>query len=65
MSLGDLRPLWYSSRNSHAEGEHVNRGRDTPSPACQVGNLEPRKLTTYYFNRLLLLKRLIFKLYPT
>jgi hypothetical protein len=30
-SLRDFRPLRYSSRDSHAEGEHVNRGRDTPS----------------------------------
>ena len=30
-SLRDFRPLQYSSRNGHAEGEHVNRGRDTPS----------------------------------
>ena len=31
MSLRDFRPLPYSSRDGHAEGEHVNRGRDTPS----------------------------------
>ena len=30
-SLRDFRPLLYSSRDGHAEGEHVNRGRDTPS----------------------------------
>ena len=37
-SLRDLRPLRYSSRDGHAEGEHVNRGRDTPSfyPTLQV-----------------------------
>ena len=37
-SLRDLRPLRYSSRDGHAEGEHVNRGRDTPifCPALQV-----------------------------
>ena len=29
-SLRDFRPLRYSSRNGHAQGEHVNRGRDTP-----------------------------------
>jgi hypothetical protein len=29
-SLRDFRPLWYSSRDHHAEGEHVNRGRGTP-----------------------------------
>ena len=25
-SLRDFRPLQYSSRDGHAEGEHVNRG---------------------------------------
>ena len=30
-SLRDFRPLRYSSRNGHVVGEHVNRGRDTPS----------------------------------
>ena len=37
-SLRDLRPLRYSSRDGHAEGEHVNRGRDTPNfcPTLQV-----------------------------
>jgi hypothetical protein len=37
-SLRDFRPLRYSSRDGHAEGEHVNRGRDTPSfcPILQV-----------------------------
>ena len=37
-SLRDFRPLLYSSRDGHAEGEHVNRGRDTPSfcPTLQV-----------------------------
>ena len=37
-SLRDFRPLRYSSWNGHAEGEHVNRGRDTPSfcPNLQV-----------------------------
>jgi len=36
--LRDFRPLRYSSRDGHAEGEHVNRGRDNPSfcPALQV-----------------------------
>jgi len=29
-SLRDFRPLRYSSRDGHAEWEHVNRGRDTP-----------------------------------
>ena len=37
-SLRDFRPLRYSSRDGHAEGEHVNRGRDTPSfcPTLQL-----------------------------
>ena len=37
-SLRDFQPLRYSSRDGHAEGEHVNRGRDTPSfcPTLQV-----------------------------
>jgi hypothetical protein len=37
-SLQDVRPLRYSSRDGHAEGEHVNRGRDTASfcPTLQV-----------------------------
>jgi hypothetical protein len=37
-SLRDFRPLRYSSRDGHAEGEHVNRGRDTPTfcPTLQV-----------------------------
>jgi len=30
-SFRDFRPLRYSSRDGHAEGEHINRGRDTPS----------------------------------
>ena len=36
--LRDFRPLRYSSRDGHAEGEHVNRGTDTPSfcPNLQV-----------------------------
>ena len=29
-SLQDFRPLRYGSRGGHAEGERVNRGRDTP-----------------------------------
>jgi hypothetical protein len=33
-SLRDFRPLRYSSRDDHAEGEHVNRGRDTPIFLC-------------------------------
>ena len=37
-SLRDFRPLRYSSRDGQAEGEHVNRGRDTLSfcPTLQV-----------------------------
>jgi hypothetical protein len=37
-SLRDFRPLRYSSMDGHAEGEHVNRGRDTPifCPTLQV-----------------------------
>ena len=36
--LRDFRPLRYSSQDGHAEEEHVNRGRDTPSfcPTLQV-----------------------------
>ena len=37
-SRRDFRPLRYSSWDGHAEGEHVNRGRHTPSfcPTLQV-----------------------------
>jgi hypothetical protein len=37
-SLRDFRPLRYRSREGHAEGEHVNRGRDIPNfcPILQV-----------------------------
>ena len=37
-SLREFRPLRYSSRDGHAGGERVNRGRDTPSfcPTLQV-----------------------------
>ena len=37
-SLWDFRLLRYGSRDGHAEGEHVNRGRDTPSfcPTLQM-----------------------------
>jgi hypothetical protein len=40
-SLLDFRPLWYRSQYGQAEGEHVNRGRDTPSfcPNLQVLNM--------------------------
>jgi hypothetical protein len=36
--LRDFRPLRYGSRDGHAEGQHVNRGRETASfcPALQV-----------------------------
>jgi hypothetical protein len=30
-SLRDFRPLRYSNWDGNAEGEHVNRGRDTPN----------------------------------
>ena len=36
-SLWDFQPLWYSSRDGHAEGEHVNRGRDT-SPRVDISS---------------------------
>jgi hypothetical protein len=37
-SLRYFRPLRYSSRDGHAEGEHVSKGRDTPyfCPNLQV-----------------------------
>jgi hypothetical protein len=37
-SLQDFRLLRYSSRDGHAEGDNVNRGRDTTSfcPTLQV-----------------------------
>jgi hypothetical protein len=37
-SLRYFRPVRYSNRDRHAEREHVNRGRDTPSfcPTLQV-----------------------------
>jgi hypothetical protein len=37
-SLRDFRQLRYSNPDGHAEGEHVNRGRDTPifCPTLQV-----------------------------
>jgi hypothetical protein len=37
-SLRDFRPLRYSIRDGHVEGEHVIRGRETPSfwPTLQV-----------------------------
>ena len=40
-SLQDFRPLRYSSRDGHTKGEHVNRGRDTPSfcPTLQVRDM--------------------------
>jgi hypothetical protein len=40
-SLRDFRPLRYSSRDGHAEGDHVNRGTDTPSfcPTLQVRDM--------------------------
>ena len=40
-SLGDFRPPRYCNRDGHAKGEHVNRGRATPSfcPTLQVLNM--------------------------
>jgi hypothetical protein len=37
-SLRDFRPLRYSSRDGHAEVDHINRGRDIPvfCPTLQV-----------------------------
>jgi hypothetical protein len=37
-SLRDFRPLRYRSRDGHAEGEHINGGRDTPNfcPTLQM-----------------------------
>ena len=37
-SLRDFRPLRYSGRDGNAEGERINRGRDTPifCPTLQV-----------------------------
>jgi hypothetical protein len=43
-SLRDFRPLRYSSRDGHAEGEHVNRGRDTPSFCSTLQVLDVRTL---------------------
>ena len=40
LSLRDFRPLRYSSRDGHAEGEHVNRGRDTPSSSSTLRVLD-------------------------
>ena len=39
-SLQDFRPLRYSSRNGHAEGEHVNGGTGTPSIFSTLQALE-------------------------
>ena len=43
-SLWDFRPLRYSSREGHAEGEHVNRGRDTPNFCPNLQVLQMSKL---------------------
>ena len=47
-SLRDFQPLRYNSRDGHAEGEHVNSGRDTPSfsPTLQVASVCGRNLIT-------------------
>ena len=39
-SLHDFRPLRYNSRDGHAEGEHVNRARDTPSSCLTLQVLD-------------------------
>jgi hypothetical protein len=52
-SLRDFRTLRYISRDGHAEAEHVNRRKDTPSfcPTLQVldmstlGDVAPPQLT--------------------
>jgi hypothetical protein len=36
-SLRDVRPLLYSSRDGHAKGEHVNRGRHSKFPSYLTG----------------------------
>jgi hypothetical protein len=48
-SLQDFRPLRYSSRNGHAEGELVNRRRDTPNfcPTLQVLDMSTLGDTAY------------------
>jgi hypothetical protein len=48
-SLRDFRPLRYSTRDGHAEEEHVNRGRDTPSfcPTLQVLDMSKLRDATY------------------
>ena len=52
-SLRDFRPLLYSRLDGHAEGKHVNKGRDTPSfcPNLQVldmSTLAPSQLTLFW-----------------
>ena len=52
-SLRDFRSLRYSSRDGHAEGEHVNRGRDTPSfcstlQVLDMSTLAPSQLTQFW-----------------
>ena len=51
-SLRDFRPLRYSSWDGHAEGEHVNRGTDTPifCPTLldlDMSTLAPSQLTCF------------------
>ena len=55
-SLRDFRPLRYSSRDGHAEREHVNRGTDIPifCPTLQVFDMSHvcgRNLITYLLFR--------------
>jgi hypothetical protein len=52
-SLRDFRSLRYSSWDGHIEGEHVNKGRDTPSfcPTLLVldmSTLGPSQLTQFW-----------------
>jgi hypothetical protein len=43
-SFQDFRPLRYSNRDGDAEGEHVNRGRDTPIFCVALQVLDMSKL---------------------
>jgi hypothetical protein len=50
-SLRDFRPLRYSNRDGNAEGEHVNRGGETPSfcPTLQVLDMATWQMSTLAF----------------
>jgi hypothetical protein len=47
-SLWDFQPLRYSRWDGHAEEEHVNRGRNTPSfcPTLQVLGMSTQQMST-------------------